>query len=281
MRSNFLSAFLLFLLLLTNRATAQSCCSSDASWVAMVSSKDFQEAHLAPLPLNYTPAGEAGMINFATDDSVNGHAFYVPSDKPTDKVLLVFHEWWGLNDYVRREAERWQEMLGNVDVYAVDLYDGRVATTAEEAGKLSKGMSAERGRRSIEGLLRHIGKKKEVATLGWCFGGCWSFTASLIAGPQAVGAVMYYGFPEQDTARINKLTVDVLYLWAEHDNHITHEVVDEFQRKVIATGNKFTWHSFDAAHAFANPSNPKYDPVAAEKAQVIAHEFLREKLKLE
>lgn len=264
-----------------NTLQAQSCCSQDAGWLAMVSAKDFQDAHLAPLPFEFAQNEHSTMMRFNTLDGKEAQAYYVPSDQPTTNVLLIFHEWWGLNDYIKREAERWQKMLGNVDVYAVDLYDGQVAATPEEAAKLSKGIGAKRGENIIKGVLALAGRDKRVATLGWCMGGSWAFSAALLAEKQNAGSVMYYGFPEQDKKKIDQLQGDVLYVWASQDKFITREVVEEFGQRVEGAGQSFTLHSFEADHAFANPSNPKYDPVASEKAQVLAVAFLKKQLQLD
>jgi carboxymethylenebutenolidase len=281
MRSLVFSLLTLVLVSGARVATAQSCCAQDKGWIAMASTREFAAAHEAPLPLSFVQNERASMIRFETLDSKEGQAYYVPSDQPTTRVLLMFHEWWGLNDYIKREAERWQKMLGNVDVYAVDMYDGQIAATPEEAGKLSKGLDAKRGETIIKGLLAKVGRNKEIATIGWCMGGSWSFTATLLAEQQAVGAVMYYGFPEQDKKRIQNLQADVLYVWASNDKFITREVVTEFQKNVEGTGHQFTWHTFEADHGFANPSNPKYAPEATEQAQVLSVNFLKEKLRLD
>jgi hypothetical protein len=39
--------------------------------------------------------------------------------------------------------------------------------------------------------------------------------------------------------------------------------------------------TFDAVHAFANPSNPKHDMLATKQAEQIAKKFLTEKLQLQ
>ena len=262
-------------------SSAQSCCSQDEGWLAMASTKEFEAAHLAPVPFEFTPQENATMITFNTRDAKEGHAYYIPSDRPTNKVLLLFHEWWGLNDYIKKEAERWSKLLGNVDVYAVDLYDGKVATTAEEAGKLSKGLDPKRGENIVSGLLAKAGRDKEIATMGWCMGGSWAFTAAVLAGQSARATVMYYGFPEKEAKRIRPLKTDVLYIWAAKDKFITKEVVTAFQKNVEATGNKMIWHTFDADHAFANPSNPKHNAKAEEEARDITLKFLKEKLQIE
>ena len=240
---------------------------------------DFKLAHEAPLPLSYTPEG-GSMLQFPTENGPKGNAFYLPSPKPSNKILIVFHEWWGLNDYIKKEAERLQHSLGDVNVYAVDLYDGNVAADADAAGKLMGKLDPKRGATIIQGLLKQIGNNKKIATIGWCMGGSWSFTGTVLAGSQAVGCVMYYGFPDEDDTHIKPLKADVLYFRASQDKYITEESVKKFGKKIKDYGHKFTLYSYDAVHAFANPSNPKYDAVHAEEAYTISIKFLREKLGL-
>jgi carboxymethylenebutenolidase len=261
---------------------AQNCCvkqSAGSDFQALALNEDFKEAHLPPLPFTYS-SDKASMIQFETLDGKMGNAFYVPSDEPTQKVLIIFHEWWGLNDYIKREAVEWQSKLGNIDVYAVDLYDGKVATDADVASSLSGGLDPKRADDIIKGLISKIGKDKQIATLGWCFGGGWAFRASVLAGEEATGCVMYYGFPEKDSARIAPLKTDVTYIWASQDKFIKKFMVDEFGDKVKATGHKFDMYTFDADHAFANPSNPKYNSLYATQAENIAFKFLKGKLEL-
>jgi carboxymethylenebutenolidase len=260
-------------------ARAQTCCeqpSSDFGLLAMAG--DFKEAHLAPLPLNYTPKEFSSMIKFVTTDGKEGSAFYVPSGEPTSNVLIIFHEWWGLNDYIKKEAERWQEQLGNVDVYAVDLFDGQIATTAEEASKLSTALSKKRGEAIVKGLIAKIGINKRVATMGWCMGGSWSLTATLLLGDEAAGCVMYYGFPERDEEKIKTLKTDVLYVYATRDNFIKKDDVDLLEKRVLATGHKFERYDYAAVHAFANPSNPQFAAKEAKDAEVRVLDFLKKRL---
>jgi carboxymethylenebutenolidase len=253
----------------------------NGDFAVLAMNESFMASHDAPLPLNYTPA-KGSMVSFETlDAGKKGNAFYVPSDKPTTNVLLIFHEWWGLNEYIKREAERWQEMLGNVDVYAVDLYDGLATSDPVTAGKFSGGLDKKRAENIIKGILALAGRDKAIASLGWCMGGSWAFQASLLAGKQSVGTVMYYGFPEQEEKKIKTLTSDVLYIYATRDAHITRPVVDRFKAQVEETGNKFDLHTYDAVHAFANPSNPNHDALSSTQAELIAKKFLQEKMMLE
>lgn len=260
---------------------AQSCCVDKEGFQLLALNADFKAAHLSPEPFNYIPK-TGSMIKFNTKDAgKEGQAFYVPSDEPTSKVLIIFHEWWGLNDYIKREAERWQEKLGNVDVYAVDLYDGKIAATPGEAGKLMNSLDNKRAETIIKGLISKIGNNSLIGTLGWCMGGSWAFTGTLLAGQQAAGCVMYYGFPEKDAKKIKTLTTDVLYIWASKDKFITKDIVDRFGGEVKATQHSFDMHTFDAVHAFANPSNPEHDKLATAQADDLAIKFLKKKLAIE
>jgi carboxymethylenebutenolidase len=272
-----------FIVLLVNTASAQSCCKKPTGndMKALALNKSFKAAHEAPLPLSYT-AKSGEMIHFSTPDGRDGHAFYVPADEPGDKVLFVFHEWWGLNDYIKREAENWQKELGGkVAVYAIDLYDGKVATTADEAGKMANALDEKRGEAIINGLIKKIGSEKKIATIGWCMGGSWSFTGSICAGRQALGCVMYYGFPEKDAARVKSVKSNVLYIYGTQDNFIKKEDAQTFGNILIKSGHGFTFQSYDAPHAFANPSNPKYNAKAAADAHALALAFLKGELSLQ
>ncbi|MBS1771777.1 MAG: dienelactone hydrolase family protein [Bacteroidetes bacterium] len=274
-------AILLMTVWFSSNIFAQSCCVKKEGFQMLALNADFKAAHLSPEPLDYKPKTGA-MIKFHTlDAGKDGQAFYVPSDEPTNKVLIICHEWWGLNDYMKREAERWQQKLGNVDVYAVDLFDGQVAATPDVAGKLANGLDNKRAETILKGLISKIGMNNTIATLGWCMGGSWSFQATLLANEQAAGCVMYYGFPEKESKKIKQLRADVLYIWASQDKFITKDVVDEFASAVKATGHKFGFHSFDAVHAFANPSNPKHDKLLAAEAEDLSIKFLKEKLQLD
>ncbi len=267
------------LLLQSGLTNAQSCCPKPGDMCLLALNADFKASHEAPEPFTYAPE-HGKMLSLPVKDGADANVFYIPAKEQTNKILLVFHEWWGLNDYIKREAESLQKSLGNVEVYAVDLYDGKVATSADEASKLMSGLDPKRGSAIIQAVLNKVGKDKKIATIGWCMGGSWSFNGTLLAGNEAAGCVMYYGFPEEDAKKIKPLKADVLYVWGSLDQFITKDKVSKLQDEVKATKHKFTWYTYEANHAFANPSNPKYDVKAATEAHEHAVKFLKEKLDL-
>ncbi|MEJ2006276.1 MAG: dienelactone hydrolase family protein, partial [Cyclobacteriaceae bacterium] len=114
------------------------------------SNSDFNADH--PEPVAYVHKSIQGeMIKFRTPDGKTANAFYLKPEIESNKYLFVIHEWWGLNDYIKREAEKLFNDLNDVHVIALDMYDGNVASTRENAQKYMSAMSTERGKSIIEG----------------------------------------------------------------------------------------------------------------------------------
>ena len=264
-------------------ATAPSCCARPATasateaFALLASNQEFVGGHDAPLPYSY--AGEGQVVAFKTPDGQTGRGFEIKSAKPSNKYLLVYQEWWGLNDYIKKEAARFAEELPGVNVLAVDLYDGQVATTPDEAGKLMQSIKTDRAAAIVKGAQLYAGPKAQFASVGWCFGGGWSLQSALLGGKQTVGCVMYYGMPEKDVAKLKTLNSDVLGLFAEQDKSISPEIVAQFEKNMAAAGKKVTVKEYPAVHAFANPSNPKYDKALADDAHQRALAYLKARLK--
>src|SRR5262249_33486330 len=146
---------ILLLFAVSPAAMAQDACcsaSSPASFAMLGDNHKFIKAHADPLTFHYKP--ETGkMISVPADDGKPASIFEVKNSKPTANYLILVHEWWGLNDYIMREAESLQKDIGNINVLAVDLYDGKTAPNAEEAGKLMKQAKEERIRSILKAAI--------------------------------------------------------------------------------------------------------------------------------
>ena len=158
---------------------------------------------------------------------------------------------------------------------ARDLYDGKIAATREEATRLTQTIDSKRAVAIIEGAVQYAGKEAKIATIGWCFGGTWSLQAALHADEQAKGCVMYYGQPETDIERLSDLDCSVLAIFATQDKWLTPKVVDQFKQNMKKAGKELIVHSFEADHAFANPSSERYKEKAAQDANAIALKYLQ------
>jgi len=257
-----------------------ACCAKSATqqFAMLASDKKFVMSHMNPHPYHFQ--SDIGKItSYPTADGKTAGAFVFKAKKPTQNWLLVIHEWWGLNDFVKHESEKLYNDLGDVNVLDLDLYDGKTATTREDAGKLMQTVTDTRAQAIINGALAYVGPKARIATIGWCFGGGWSLQTSLLAGKQDVACVMYYGMPEKDVNRLKTLNGPVLGNFANKDGFITPKVVAQFSADMKAAGKKLELHQYDADHGFANPSNPIYNSEATKDAYAHTLAFLKAKLK--
>ena len=261
-------------------AFSQSCCFvTKDEMQLMASNKAFQRSHKLPKPYLHISQAGGEMITFATPDGQQANAFFIKAAKPTNYTLFVLQEWWGLNDHIKREAEHFYTTLGNVNVLAIDMYDGKVATTREDAGKYMGGANPLRLENIIKGAIAYAGPQAKIATVGWCFGGALSLKASILAGPQAAACVMYYGMPVKDVDQLKTLNTDVLGLFAGREKFISPAIVAEFEKNMEKAGKSVQIKSFDAEHAFANPSNPNFDKAATEEAWNMAINYFKARLK--
>lgn len=275
----------LLVVLTTSLSYSQSCCqlafaSNEGNMSEFTTDENFVASHQIPLEYNHNSLVGGEMITFKTTDVTDGNGYLVKSKIKSNKWLFVYQEWWGLNDHIKKQADiLYNEMDGNVNVLAIDMYDGKVATTREDAAKYMQGADEKRLENIVNGALAYADKKAKVASIGWCFGGGWSLKSAILSKKQAVGSVMYYGMPVQDVEKLKTLNCDVLGLFATEE-WISKKVIEEFAVNMKIANKPLTYKIFEAEHAFANPSNPKFDEKAATEANAMAVKFLKEKFKL-
>ncbi|MCS6973280.1 MAG: dienelactone hydrolase family protein [Cyclobacteriaceae bacterium] len=274
--------FLFGLLVLTLQLSAQdvALCHTPATekFALFASNKQFLKDH--PNPVRYVHQSDVGkMISFATPNGPDARGYLLMAKNKTNNWIFVFQEWWGLNDHIKREAEKLYNELGNVNVLALDMYDGKLADKREDAARYMSEFKQDRGNAIVQGALNYAGKNARIGTVGWCFGGGQALQAALTAGKQAVACVMYYGMPEENVERLKTLNCDVLNIWPTQDQWINKNVMDKFEANMKAAGKKLTIKAYEADHAFANPSNPKHNPEFTADAFRHTVQFFKARMK--
>lgn len=193
---------------------------------------------------------------------------------PTEGVaaagIIVIHEWWGLNDNIRTMTRR---LAGEgYAALAVDLYEGGVAETREEAMTLA---TSTRDRipqieANLRGAHRYLEQEvgvEKVGVIGWCFGGGWSLRTALMLGNEIDATVIYYGRLITDRSKLEPLSSPVLGIFGALDEGIPVTTVREFQTVLDSLGKPVSIHVYEGeGHAFANPSGTRYNENAAEDA---------------
>ena len=206
-----------------------------------------------------------------------GGALAMPAATPAPAVLLV-HEWWGLDDQIKAVAAEFAHQ-GYVAL-AVDLFEGRVTASPQEAQQLVKAVQPDAAGDTlvswVQWLERHPKGTGNIGTVGWCFGGGWSLEASIDTPVDAT--VVYYGQVDQPADRLARLKGPVLGHFATRDKWINRPMVDGFERAMAQAGKRLTVYWYDADHAFANPSDGRYDREDAKLAWERTLAFFRSSL---
>jgi carboxymethylenebutenolidase len=162
-----------------------------------------------------------------------------------------------------------------MNILAVDMYDGKVAATADSAAKIMRSVDMDRLANIIRGAITLAGDKASIYTVGWCFGGMWSLQTAILAGSQAKGTVMFYGRPESNLEKLKSIQCDVIGFFGNLDRSPAPAMVTEFENNMKAAGKNLVTHKYEAGHGFANPSNPSFNADAAADSYSKAIAFLK------
>ncbi len=208
-----------------------------------------------------------------------------PTKTGSHPAIILIHEWWGLNDDIRNKAKEFAK-LGYVAL-AVDLYDGKSTTKASEARGLAGKVrgNKEAAFANLKGAMVHLTEMDNVdadriASIGWCFGGGWSYEiAKNNLGTKV--SVIYYGFfnPQDD---LSKMRAEIIGHFAENDRAIRVDNVKEFQATLkTLSGDHEIYIYPNTTHGFASRpgENANYAKEAAELAWQRTVDFLAKHMK--
>ena len=84
--------------------------------------------------------------------------------------------------------------------------------------------------------------------------------------------------PDTRASSLKRLRAPVLMIWPTKDAWINAGVVESFKSAMKAAGKQLTVESYDADHAFANPSSARYNEEAASDAWRKTIAFYKEHL---
>jgi carboxymethylenebutenolidase len=222
------------------------------------------------------------MVKFPSGkDTIEGF-LAVPEQPGRYPGVIVIHEWWGLNDWVKEQTQKIAEQ-GYV-VLAVDLYRGKTATDPNEAHELMRGLPQDRAVRDMQAAFDFLSARKDVngriGSVGWCMGGGYSLQLA-IHQPRLAACVVNYGALPTDPNDIQQIGAPVLGNFGGQDHGITPADVKAFQKSLTALGRYVDIKIYDdAGHAFENPNNQTgYKPADAADAWARTIAFLKKALR--
>jgi carboxymethylenebutenolidase len=203
-------------------------------------------------------AADGKTVGYKSGDETVQGVLYTPSGKGPFPALIVIHEDWGLNDWVKEQASKLSEQ-GYV-VLAVDLYRGKVATTPDMAHEIMRGVPEDRAKRDLHAAFVFLAsqpnvKKERIGAIGWCMGGGYSLDVAL-QEPTLAADVINYGHLATDPEALKKINAPILGLFGAQDRGIPPADVRKFGESLDQMGKKIEIKLYDdAGHAFENPNN--------------------------
>ena len=221
---------------------------------------------------------------------LEGYLSYDDAVKGKRPGVVVFHEWWGINDFIRGQTERLAKM-GYV-AFAADIFGKGVRpTTPDEAGKQAGFYKGDRPLlrdRAVAGLKAlerspHVDSRR-LAAIGFCFGGTAALELAR-SGAEVKGVVSFHGGlsnPAPGDAR--NIKGKVLVLHGADDTYVPKAEVDAFVEEMKKAGANWQMTLYSGTvHSFTNPasgSDPRkgvaYNPQSAARAWTAMKDFFDE-----
>ena len=126
-----------------------------------------------------------------------------------------------------------------------------------------------------------------LGAVGVCLGGHLAFRAAL--QPEVSAAACFYptdlhsatlGLGKQDDslARCGEIKGELLLVWGRQDPHTPFEGRCRVMQALHSAGVRYTWHEFNAEHAFLRDEGPRHDPAVARLALGLAFDVLHRNL---
>ncbi|HMS58759.1 MAG TPA: dienelactone hydrolase family protein [Tepidiformaceae bacterium] len=195
------------------------------------------------------------------------------------KGVIVFQEWWGLNDNIKGIADRFA--AEGFVALAPDMYHGKLTAEPDEAGKLLMALNIEQAAKDAAGAIQYVKgiTGGPVGTVGFCMGGALSLFAACNNGKDVGACIDYYGGHPAIKYNFAGLTAPVLGFWAENDGFANAN------QPVIEAGTKEAGVPYEGitypgtGHAFFNEEHEgTFDKAAADDTWNRALAFYRANL---
>ena len=212
--------------------------------------------------------------------STRGYLALPKTRHETRSAVILFHEYWGLNPNIKHWADRLARE-GHAAL-AIDLYGGKIAKNAREAMTLMRGVQQNIAAKTIADAIRFVHRDERVdaqrvGSIGWSFGGTWALNAAM-NHPGIDACVVYYGKTTSNLDKLSGVGGAGLGIFGKNDPSIPQQQVDSFRSALEKTKIRHQIHTFEAGHAFANPSGSRYVAEASMKSWVLVREVFEREL---
>jgi dienelactone hydrolase len=192
--------------------------------------------------------------------TMKGYLAYDENIKGKRPGVLVVHEWWGQNEYVRKRARMLAEL--GYTALALDMYgEGKTAAHPDDAGKFSsetmKNFPVAKQR--FEAAMAFLKKQptvdpKRIAAVGYCFGGGVALNMARQGEDLKAVASFHGSLVAVEPAQAGKVKARIRVYNGEDDKFAPKEVIDSFMKEMRDAKVDFQFINYPGAvHSFTNP----------------------------
>jgi dienelactone hydrolase len=199
-------------------------------------------------------------VNYLSGDKQSkGFIAYDENRKEKLPVVIIVHEWWGLNDYTKSRAKQMAEL--GYFAFDADLFgNGKNAANPDEARALTKPYysNPELTLQPIEAVIAKASAFPQadmtrIAAMGYCFGGFVALNAAKLGAPLK-GIVSFHGRLIGVPIKKGVITSDILICQGGADEFVPEADQIAFKKSMDSVGAHYSFISYPGAkHAYTNP----------------------------
>ena len=214
----------------------------------------------------------------ANGTELNGYLAYDSDQQGPRPGVIVIHEWWGLDGYIKQRADA----LANLGFcgFAIDMYGGgKTADSPDGAGALMTAVlddmasGTARLQAAYDTLINHpVVDAEKTAAIGYCFGGAMVLHMARIGMPLKAVTSFHGSLGSFHTPAPGSVKAKVLVCHGEADEFIPQTDIDNLHSEMAAAGADFRFEAYPGAlHGFtskeADANGKKYGlPLAYDAA---------------
>ncbi|MBI4179764.1 dienelactone hydrolase family protein [bacterium] len=139
----------------------------------------------------------------------------------------------------------------------------------------------------IRALKEYPACSGRLGVVGFCIGGHLAFRAAL--NKEILAACCFYptdlhsgtlgeGQNADSLRRVQDIRGELLMIWGRQDPHIPYEGRLAIYKTLHESGARFTWHEFNAEHAFMRDDGNRHNPADAARCLTLAYDLFHRTL---
>ena len=196
----------------------------------------------------------------AGKDQLKGCMAYDNESESARPGVMVIHEWWGLDDYIRTRTDKLAEL--GYAALAIDMYgNGATAGSPDEAGGMMNAVlgnmetGTSRLRAAYDVLCAQpVVDNTRIAAIGYCFGGAMVLHMARIGMPLKAVVSFHGALGSFHVPAPGKIQSRILICHGAKDSLVPESDIEAFHAEMATAEASVKFESYEGAlHGFTNP----------------------------